>query len=179
MTTIGVIVLIPLYLCLFLFPIWEGLLAWRKNRKAITVLIYLGCAVGFGWVIALLALPVVKPWRFNRDYSPNPRSIGGCGTAFLGAALDDPARPDQSFITTEWFRLFYLPLIPIMSYRVSYVGSTSKGGFWSGYISETTTFTVHECVGLSRRGVAAVITSPMWASGVKRQHSEHPAVLHP
>ncbi|MGO9189082.1 MAG: hypothetical protein ACLP8X_11545, partial [Streptosporangiaceae bacterium] len=87
MTTIGVIVLIPLYLCLFLFPIWEGLLAWRKNRKAIAVLIYLGCAVGFGWVIALLALPVVKPWRFNRDYSPNPRSIGGCGTAFLGAAL--------------------------------------------------------------------------------------------
>ena len=44
-----------------------------------------------------------------------PRSINGIGTRFYGGS--DP-RPDHSVITTEWFAVFFIPIIPLRSFRV-------------------------------------------------------------
>jgi hypothetical protein len=42
-------------------------------------------------------------------------TFNGIGTTFYGSA---DRRADGSYVTTEWFVLFYLPVIPIRSVRV-------------------------------------------------------------
>jgi hypothetical protein len=42
-------------------------------------------------------------------------TINGIGTMFYGQSRRDP---DHSYITTEWFVIFYIPLFPLRSYRV-------------------------------------------------------------
>lgn len=56
-----------------------------------------------------------------------PRSINGTGTLYYGSA--EP-HPDGSSITTEWITLFWLPLIPLRSMRIWYVGQEKKP-WWS------------------------------------------------
>lgn len=45
----------------------------------------------------------------------------GIGTKFYGSKDQNP---DNSFITTEWFVFFFIPIIPLSSYRVIYRGTT-------------------------------------------------------
>ena len=42
-------------------------------------------------------------------------SINGIGTRFYGAASP---KPDGSVITTKWFAVIFIPIIPLSSYRV-------------------------------------------------------------
>ena len=44
-----------------------------------------------------------------------PKSINGIGTRYYGEA--EP-RADSSYVTTEWFAIFLLPIIPLRSFRV-------------------------------------------------------------
>ena len=53
-------------------------------------------------------------------------SLYGCGT---GYRADTPLLPDGTFITTKWIMLFFFPVIPLGSYRVKYLGSTSEFHF--------------------------------------------------
>lgn len=55
-------------------------------------------------------------------------SINGIGTTFYGQAGFEL---DGSFITTKWFIVAYLPIIPMGSLRVRYAGS-DNGFFTSG-----------------------------------------------
>lgn len=48
-----------------------------------------------------------------------PYAFNGCGTRFYG---ERDRAEDGSYVTTEWITLFYLPLVPIRSYRVLPVG---------------------------------------------------------
>jgi hypothetical protein len=53
-------------------------------------------------------------------------SLWGFGTGFRS---DTPLLPDGTFITTKWITLFYVPIIPLRSYRVKYLGSSSEFHF--------------------------------------------------
>ena len=44
-----------------------------------------------------------------------PFTYCGCGTTYYGCK---DVGPDGSYVTTEWFVLWYVPLIPLRSYRV-------------------------------------------------------------
>jgi len=53
-----------------------------------------------------------------------PSHVNGIGTIYYGAS---DRQPDRSFVTTEWFTLLYVPLIPLHSWRVRYRGETRQG----------------------------------------------------
>ena len=55
-----------------------------------------------------------------------PKTVNGIGTTYLGSSN---RQPDGSFVTTEWFVLFSVPIIPLKSQRVKYL-SAHHG--WSG-----------------------------------------------
>lgn len=46
----------------------------------------------------------------------------GIGTTFIGSK---DQYPDESFATTEWFVIFYFPIIPFRSVRIAFMGSSS------------------------------------------------------
>jgi len=50
-------------------------------------------------------------------------TLYGCGTTFRA---NTPLLPDGTFITTKWIVLFFVPIIPLGSYRVKHLGSTSE-----------------------------------------------------
>lgn len=50
-----------------------------------------------------------------------PSNVNGIGTTYFGAS---DRQPDRSFVTTEWFSLFSVPLIPLRSLRVCYQGES-------------------------------------------------------
>ncbi|MBK1884027.1 hypothetical protein JIN85_16530 [Luteolibacter pohnpeiensis] len=54
-----------------------------------------------------------------------PTSINGIGTRFYGAASP---QADGSVITTKWFAVIFIPLIPLSSYRVK--RHTHRDRFW-------------------------------------------------
>jgi lipopolysaccharide export LptBFGC system permease protein LptF len=54
-----------------------------------------------------------------------PHNVNGIGTTYYGAS---DRQPDGSFVTTEWFILFSVPLIPLRSVRVRYRGESSRRG---------------------------------------------------
>ncbi|HWM89534.1 MAG TPA: hypothetical protein VN493_02075 [Thermoanaerobaculia bacterium] len=51
------------------------------------------------------------------------KNINGCGTVFYGATDADE---NGSFITNKWFVLATFPLIPLRSFRVTYLGETEE-----------------------------------------------------
>lgn len=44
-----------------------------------------------------------------------PHSINGIGTRYYG---ESGHRADSSYVTTEWFAIFLIPIIPLRSFRV-------------------------------------------------------------
>ncbi|MFZ6642540.1 hypothetical protein ACO0LL_22635 [Undibacterium sp. TC4M20W] len=50
------------------------------------------------------------------------RTINGIGTTFYGKCK---FHPDQSFITTKWVVLVYIPIVPLASYRFIEESSSS------------------------------------------------------
>ena len=53
-----------------------------------------------------------------------PGTLNGIGTQYIGAS---DRQADGSFVTTEWF-VFFVPLIPLRSCRVQYLGEQSSSG---------------------------------------------------
>ncbi|MBN1934092.1 MAG: hypothetical protein JW934_05485 [Anaerolineae bacterium] len=53
-----------------------------------------------------------------------PSSYNGIGTKYYGAS---DRQPDGSFVTTEWVILVNVPLIPLRSQRVTYLGESREG----------------------------------------------------
>jgi hypothetical protein len=51
-----------------------------------------------------------------------PKSIQGFGTTFYGKR---DFHSDGSYVTTKWIVLFFVPIIPLGSYRVKYKGYSS------------------------------------------------------
>lgn len=135
---------------IILFPIWVAIHAWRKDYRKLAV----GIGVSYllppvPLALALAAFFVVKPYRPDWDYIPSPRSFFGCGTRFYGHSK---RQPDRSFVTTEWFGLFYIPLVPIQSYRVIHLGEDMR--FLGAAINSTTSYTVVETLKLDFLQVA-------------------------
>ena len=63
------------------------------------------------------------------DAMPHLKSFYGIGTVFYGATN---RADDGSFLTTEWFTVLLLPIIPISSFRVTFGWSdTSSLGLTS------------------------------------------------
>ena len=52
-----------------------------------------------------------------------PREVNGIGTTYYGAS---DRQPDGSFVTTEWFILLGVPLIPLRSLRACYLGESHR-----------------------------------------------------
>lgn len=124
-----------LTLFVLLFPIWVAVHAWRKEYKFISVLI--GVSYFFPVipiVIALITFFIVKPHKPNLDYFPKPRLFVGWGTKFY---CTSERANDGSFLTTQWFTAFYIPLIPVQSYRIIMGESNYK---WQGYTATTTQY---------------------------------------
>lgn len=53
-----------------------------------------------------------------------PSSYNGIGTKYYGAS---DRQSDGSFVTTEWIILLDVPLIPLRSQRVTYLGESREG----------------------------------------------------
>ncbi len=51
-----------------------------------------------------------------------PSTWNGIGTSFIGAK---DRYPDDSFVTTEWFVFLTLPVIPLRSLRVLFLGNST------------------------------------------------------
>lgn len=111
-------------LVLLIFPLWAGIQAWRKGKHAAAATIYCTILIPFISVpAALIAFFAYKLYTPNLDVNPSLTSYIGCGPAFWGAS---DRRDDGTFITTQWLRFFFIPLVPIQSYRVSYGGRSSS-----------------------------------------------------
>ena len=128
----GLLPLVYIALCV-IFPLYAGIQAWRKGRQGLAALAYFSLTVPFsGVLVGLIAFFVCKLWQPNLDVQPKLYNFSGCGTGFAGAT---DRRDDGTFLTTEWFKIFLIPLVPIQSYRVSYGGRSSS--FGGVVISET------------------------------------------
>lgn len=56
------------------------------------------------------------------------QTLNGFGTALYGKRNEES---DASFIKTKWIVFFWIPLIPLRSYRVRYIGHGSSFLGWS------------------------------------------------
>lgn len=63
-----------------------------------------------------------------------PISVNGTGTRFYGERTDEK----HGTVTTQWFTIYFVPLIPIRSMRISYAGGSV------GMLSSTTHYNVLE-----------------------------------
>ena len=78
-------------------------------------------------------------------------SVVGCGTNFYGSW---EKREDDSYVTTEWITIFYVPVFPLKSYRVIKNNSTITD---SGYvISSSAQYNIVEYVSLDVLQVLSV-----------------------
>ncbi len=113
------------YCALFvILPVYVGIQAWRKGRKAAAIFAYLSVVIPFaGLPAGVIVFLVCRLWQPNLNVSPRLQSFFGCGTGFFGAT---DRNTDGSFLTTEWFGIFLIPLVPIQSYRVSFAGSSTS-----------------------------------------------------
>jgi hypothetical protein len=59
----------------------------------------------------------------DKHTSPSLSTINGIGTTFYGSRDADPAT--QSYITTHWFVVLMLPILPLACYRVKRTGDKS------------------------------------------------------
>jgi hypothetical protein len=117
------------------FPLWVAVHSWRKGYKVLSVVTGISYLIPFlPLVIAVIAFFIVKPQHPNMDYSPSPREYVGWGTKFY---CSSEKQSDGSFITTQWFTVFYIPLVPIQSYRIIMGASDYK---WRGYTSTSTRY---------------------------------------
>jgi hypothetical protein len=141
MNSITTVFTIVFSIFIFLFPIWVAVHSWRKGFKPLAIAIGIGYFIPFlPAVIALVAFFIVKPYHPNLDYIPNPRLYIGWGTKFYCSSKKNE---DGSFLTTQWFTAFYIPLVPIQSYRILMGEEHYK---WYGYSATTTQyFEVLEC----------------------------------
>ena len=85
-----------------------------------------------------------------------PYTLNGCGTRYYGRRDESP---DGSYVTTQWVTLFYIPLVPIASYRVLPV----TGGY-NYIVSRSRNFLVRK-VPLCQQQVRNVymVTAPIMA----------------
>jgi len=124
---------VVLLLILFLFfPLWVAVQAWRKDYKKWSMVISISFLIPLApTILAAIVFVLVRAWEPEWDSSPNPSSYIGCGTMFYGALGREG---DGSFITTLWFCILFIPLIPIQSYRVIRSHESSD---WQGVIITT------------------------------------------
>lgn len=135
-----------------LFPIWVAVHSWRKGYKSLAITLSVSFLIPF--IPLLFSLPaffIVKPYQPNLGYLPNPWSFVGCGTRFYGVTN---RQPDGSFVTTEWFSLFYIPLVPIQSYQVIHLGNMPD--FEGTVLATTSDYSILKCLNLDYRHVLMV-----------------------
>ncbi len=137
-------------LTLLVFPLWAGIQAWRKGKHMAAAIIYCTMPIPFVSVpAALIAFFAYRLYAPNLDVSPSLTSYIGCGPAFCGAT---DRCDDGSFITTQWLRFFFIPLVPIQSYRVSYGGRSSN--FQGVVITETKQYYIKQHLKLNMSHVS-------------------------
>jgi len=125
---------------IYLFPVWVAIHGWRKDNKTLAIIARISFLIPFlPQLISLVAVFFIAPFHPNWNYIPKPKVYFCCGTKFFGATKRNI---DRSFITSQWLRVFYLPLIPIQSYRVTYHGNISN--FHGAVISTTTNYLIIE-----------------------------------
>ena len=145
-----VILIVVFTVAYILLPIWVAIHAWRKEYKTWAIIIGVSFLLPLlPQAIALIAFFVVKPYRPNWDFIPNPKVYIGWGTTFYGAA--DRNNADNSFVTSQWFCAFYIPLIPIQSYRVIYGEGHSR--FYGTYITSSESYSIIEALSLNLKQV--------------------------
>jgi hypothetical protein len=148
---------------LFLISFWVAIHAWRNGQRGWAWAIYgsflvflLFPSLPSNWApyglflpqaVSLVAFFIVKPYRPNLHVIPNMKILAGCGTRFYGAT----ERRAGTFVTTQWFCLLFIPLIPIQSYRVGYAGeqTTSSGAV----MTTSTVYSIYQSLPLNWRQV--------------------------
>lgn len=113
-----------LFCLFFCFPIFVAIKANNNGYKKWALATIFSIFIGLGLFIGLLAFFKTKNPSGNISINdiytpPSCSSFNGIGTKFLGAS---DRLPDGSFVTTQWFTFIELPLFPIRSDRVKYVG---------------------------------------------------------
>lgn len=149
------------------FPLYVAVHTSRKNHRPIAMIIYASYIFVLpaivSPVIALVAFFAYRIYEPNMEAGPNLRLISGFGTGFCGASN---RQDDGSFITTEWLRVFFLPLVPILSYRVTYGGSNSYSGTFTRNAQTITHYSIQERLPLHKgqviRNYAFIFSLPLF-----------------
>ncbi len=68
-----------------------------------------------GMVIVVFAIIVAASRNRDAELPANFTSINGIGSTVYGKS---DFHDDGSYVTTEWFTFFFVPILPICSYRV-------------------------------------------------------------
>ena len=125
---------------LIVFPIWVAAHGWRKDFRTLSIILGVSYLIPFApQIIAIIAFFIIKPYNPNWNYIPNPSNFAGCGTKLYFASKK---LEDGSFVTTQWFIIFFIPIFPIQSYRIIKGSETTQ--FSGVYISSSTNIYVIE-----------------------------------
>lgn len=76
-------------------------------------------------------------------------SVNGFGTTYKA---DTPLLSDGTFIVTKWILLFYVPVIPLGTYRVKYLDGTTFIAPLMG-LSSTSQYQIIEKIPWDKRGM--------------------------
>jgi hypothetical protein len=74
-----------------------------------------------GLFIVVFAIIVAASRDRDADVPAQFTSVNGIGSTLYGKS--DP-RDDGSYVTTEWFTVFFVPILPVCSYRVIRIDRT-------------------------------------------------------
>lgn len=163
---IFVSLLVDLTMCIFFglffgFPIFAAHRAYENGHPCWAVATLISIMIMCGPIVGLIAFRI-KPTDEAGPSSPG--SICGIGTIYFGAT---DRQSDDSIVTTKWFTFFGLPLIPLSSYRVNYLGEESS---WSGaVISSSTNYGNVRSVPLNTRQVLriySILASPLFITSI-------------
>jgi hypothetical protein len=117
---VGAVIAAPIFWAIsFLFP--KGLFGSYE-----TVLSLQQCGMMAGAIVGaagtIVVLIVLDSRRPDTGAAANFSMINGMGSRFIGRS---EKREDGSYLTTEWFCLLWLPLLPVCNYRLVRVGGRS------------------------------------------------------
>jgi len=143
----------------FGFPIFAAHRAYENGHPYWAVATLISIMIMCGPIVGLIAFRI-KPT--DEAGSSIPGSICGIGTMYFDVT---DRQSDDSIVTTKWFTFIALPLLPLGSYRVNYLGKESS---WSGaVISSGTYYGNVRSVPLNTRQVLriySILASPFFIS---------------
>ena len=99
--------------------------------------------------------------KARHEAAPDVSTFQGIGTTYYGKR--DKRKSDNSYVTTEWFVILFLPIVPLGSFRIVKIGTKSRSFLFSH--SSTTSYKILEQIPL-RKNIRQVLTTYLLVYGI-------------